>query len=276
MGNDTLMIVESPAKARTIGKLLGAGTKVLASMGHVSDLPQRELGVDIVHDFAPQYELTPNDAADLTVDAKVFSANSSYEPNTVEWTGVTATSTVDLRQVVDSFNFNHSFNSTDDFWQVELTMHYKLFGVDRTETVNIPPDSAGMRSWRPAGTLSRDADGTIITISSQEGDPFTYAVTGISSIEVDWYTNTDDGNWNWLGSEALYPESGFIMEQIVGSQYVYVFPMAELSPPEAATHFMVSVVSEAPYTGTYGSNTYTSTGPLTIYGDFQPVSDLTP
>ena len=60
MGNDTLMIVESPAKARTIGKLLGAGTKVLASMGHVSDLPTRELGVDIVHDFAPQYELTPN------------------------------------------------------------------------------------------------------------------------------------------------------------------------------------------------------------------------
>ncbi len=60
MSNDTLMIVESPAKARTIGKLLGAGTKVLASMGHVRDLPLRELGVDIVHDFQPQYELTLN------------------------------------------------------------------------------------------------------------------------------------------------------------------------------------------------------------------------
>ncbi len=55
-----LMIVESPAKARTIGKLLGAGTTVLASMGHVNDLPQRELGVDLSHDFKPEYVLTPN------------------------------------------------------------------------------------------------------------------------------------------------------------------------------------------------------------------------
>lgn len=58
--SNTLMIVESPAKARTIGKLLGSGTTVLASMGHVSDLPQRELGVDLSHDFKPEYVLTPN------------------------------------------------------------------------------------------------------------------------------------------------------------------------------------------------------------------------
>ncbi|MCQ2397124.1 MAG: type I DNA topoisomerase [Lentisphaeria bacterium] len=56
----TLMIVESPAKARTIGKLLGSGTTVLASMGHVSDLPQRELGVDLSNDFKPEYVLTAN------------------------------------------------------------------------------------------------------------------------------------------------------------------------------------------------------------------------
>lgn len=56
----TLMIVESPAKARTIGKLLGNDTTVLASMGHVSDLPQRELGVDLNNDFKPEYVLTPN------------------------------------------------------------------------------------------------------------------------------------------------------------------------------------------------------------------------
>ncbi len=56
----TLMIVESPAKARTIGKLLGAGTKVLASMGHVRDLPPRDLGVDVANDFRPEYVLTAN------------------------------------------------------------------------------------------------------------------------------------------------------------------------------------------------------------------------
>ncbi len=56
---NTLMIVESPAKARTVGKLLGKGTTVLASMGHVRDLPTKELGVDVAHDFHPTYVVTP-------------------------------------------------------------------------------------------------------------------------------------------------------------------------------------------------------------------------
>ena len=51
-----LVIVESPAKAKTIGKILGNGYTIKASMGHVRDLPQRSLGVDIEHNFAPQYE----------------------------------------------------------------------------------------------------------------------------------------------------------------------------------------------------------------------------
>ena len=50
-----LVIVESPAKARTINKLLGGDYVVKASMGHVRDLPERALGVDIEHGFAPQY-----------------------------------------------------------------------------------------------------------------------------------------------------------------------------------------------------------------------------
>ncbi len=52
-----LVIVESPAKARTIGRYLGKGYVVKASMGHVRDLPPKELGVDIENDFAPKYEL---------------------------------------------------------------------------------------------------------------------------------------------------------------------------------------------------------------------------
>ncbi len=51
-----LVIVESPAKAKTIERYLGPGYTVLASYGHVRDLPQRGLGVDVDHDFAPRYE----------------------------------------------------------------------------------------------------------------------------------------------------------------------------------------------------------------------------
>ena len=50
-----LVIVESPAKARTIEKYLGSDYKVVASMGHLRDLPKSTMGVDIEHGFEPQY-----------------------------------------------------------------------------------------------------------------------------------------------------------------------------------------------------------------------------
>ena len=50
-----LVIVESPAKAKTIQKYLGTGYDVIASMGHVRDLPKSKLGVDVEHDFEPKY-----------------------------------------------------------------------------------------------------------------------------------------------------------------------------------------------------------------------------
>ena len=50
-----LVIVESPAKAKTIEKYLGSGYKVTASMGHLRDLPKSKMGVDIEHGFEPQY-----------------------------------------------------------------------------------------------------------------------------------------------------------------------------------------------------------------------------
>ncbi|HSL99513.1 MAG TPA: toprim domain-containing protein, partial [Candidatus Limnocylindria bacterium] len=51
----SLIIVESPAKARTIKKSLGRGYQVLPSMGHVMDLPKSRLGVDLEQGFAPHY-----------------------------------------------------------------------------------------------------------------------------------------------------------------------------------------------------------------------------
>ncbi|MGA2916038.1 MAG: type I DNA topoisomerase [Sedimentisphaerales bacterium] len=54
-----LVIVESPAKAKTINKYLGDDFKVYASMGHIRDLPRGDLNVDIENNFKPTYEITP-------------------------------------------------------------------------------------------------------------------------------------------------------------------------------------------------------------------------
>ena len=56
MGNHNLVIVESPSKAKTIGKYLGGDYTVKASMGHLRDLPKSKMGVDLEHDFTPQYQ----------------------------------------------------------------------------------------------------------------------------------------------------------------------------------------------------------------------------
>ena len=50
-----LVIVESPAKAKTIGKYLGSDYVVKASMGHLRDLPKKKMSIDIEHDFQPEY-----------------------------------------------------------------------------------------------------------------------------------------------------------------------------------------------------------------------------
>ena len=54
-----LVIVESPAKAKTINRYLGAGFRVMASLGHIKDLPKSDLGVDVEHNFRPTYQPIP-------------------------------------------------------------------------------------------------------------------------------------------------------------------------------------------------------------------------
>ena len=68
MANQNLVIVESPAKAKTIGKYLGPGFEVKASMGHIRDLPKSKLGVD-VSTFEPDYE-NIKDKADVIKDLR--------------------------------------------------------------------------------------------------------------------------------------------------------------------------------------------------------------
>ena len=55
-----LVVVESPAKAKTIGKYLGPDYKVMASIGHIKDLPAKGLGVDVKNNFEPTYEVIPD------------------------------------------------------------------------------------------------------------------------------------------------------------------------------------------------------------------------
>jgi DNA topoisomerase I len=57
---ENLVIVESPAKAKTINKYLGSKYKVLASIGHIKDLPAKGLGVDVENGFEPTYEVIPD------------------------------------------------------------------------------------------------------------------------------------------------------------------------------------------------------------------------
>jgi DNA topoisomerase-1 len=62
----SLVIVESPAKAKTINKYLGSDYEVKASMGHVRDLPSKGLNVDIEHDFEPTYDVMPGKKRTVT------------------------------------------------------------------------------------------------------------------------------------------------------------------------------------------------------------------
>src|SRR3954469_18391126 len=58
-GTTSLVIVESPAKAKTIGKYLGRGYRVRATIGHLRDLPEKKIGIDIENGFEPEYVTIP-------------------------------------------------------------------------------------------------------------------------------------------------------------------------------------------------------------------------
>src|SRR3989344_2720875 len=88
-----LVVVESPTKAKTIQKFLGAKYKIKSSFGHVRDLPKRELGVDVEKNFQPQY-VVPTKAkkviAELKKDAKsadevILATDQDREGESISW-----------------------------------------------------------------------------------------------------------------------------------------------------------------------------------------------
>src|SRR5262249_22215801 len=76
-GGTSLVIVESPAKAKTIGKYLGRGFRVRATVGHIMDLPEKKLGIDIENGFEP--ELIPIPGKEKTIAELKSAAKDSKE-----------------------------------------------------------------------------------------------------------------------------------------------------------------------------------------------------
>ena len=70
-----LVIVESATKAKTIEKILGQDFKVVSCVGHISDLPVKELGVDVKNDFKPKYVI-PTEKKPIIRDLKKFVKDS--------------------------------------------------------------------------------------------------------------------------------------------------------------------------------------------------------
>ena len=75
----SLVIVESPTKAKTLTKYLGRGYQVVASVGHIKDLPKSKLGIDLDHDFQPQYVVIRGKSKVLTdIKAQARNAKNIY------------------------------------------------------------------------------------------------------------------------------------------------------------------------------------------------------
>ena len=88
-----LVIVESPAKAKTINKFLGKNYEVVSSMGHIIDLPKSKLGVDVENDFKPEYIVMTDRKKHLSVLKKAakdkqaiyLAADPDREGEAISW-----------------------------------------------------------------------------------------------------------------------------------------------------------------------------------------------
>ena len=79
-----LVIVESPAKVKTIKKFLGANYEVMASQGHIRDLPKSQMGIDIDNDFEPKY-ITIRGKGDILATLRKEAKKSETEFASIFW-----------------------------------------------------------------------------------------------------------------------------------------------------------------------------------------------
>ena len=146
----SLVIVESPAKAKTINRYLGPNYKVMASMGHVRDLPKSKLGVDVEHDFEPQYVVIPERrkvVAELkkaaeNASAIILAADPDREGEAICW---------HLSALLEDANKNISPGAAPRNHQARRRTGHPAHGQARPEHVQRPADAAHPR---PARRLS--------------------------------------------------------------------------------------------------------------------------
>src|SRR3972149_10469288 len=88
-----LIIVESPTKAKTLGQFLGKTYNVLSSFGHIRDVPKSKLGIDVEHDFQPQYVIPKDKQKQVTAlkkaaekaDIIYFATDEDREGEAISW-----------------------------------------------------------------------------------------------------------------------------------------------------------------------------------------------
>ena len=163
-----LVIVESPAKARTIGRFLGRNYAVKASIGHVRDLPERTLGVDVKNDFEPKYVVPEEkkalikelDQALQKADALYLATDPDREGEAIAWhlSEAIKTGKKPVRRVV--------FHEITKPAIGEAFEHPREINVD---LVNAPADAAHPR---PVGRLPAEP------AVGQEGAPRPLGGTG--------------------------------------------------------------------------------------------------
>ena len=116
-----LVIVESPAKAKTIKKFLGKDYEVIASYGHVRDLPKSKMGIDIDNDFEPQY-ITIRGKGDVlaALRKEVKKADKIYLATDPDREGEAISYHLAIALKLENKNFNLLMLSRQDVYSTDL------------------------------------------------------------------------------------------------------------------------------------------------------------
>ena len=221
-----------------------------------------EVGLQL---FELAYRVTPNDATDISVDARL-----SYETWEYFWADLTDTGLVKIKQGTKGDYF---YNSTME-WTPEFVLRYRLDGEEHSETLSFP--AVRPTGYKPYFNISYDGSTLTASLTKSAGDPMRYTVPGIASVKIEWFENTGGDSWNWLGTEEIWPAAGTMETLTPGSVYRLSFDFSSLTPPTEATHFMLYIDTDdfsaedengVSYVGIMGAYTY---------DDFRPISELSP